>query len=68
MTREERMKEIMKASPDFGKGVGYKMCVVDELHDMKESEKMAITAGTRCCGKCGKWYYGYSCPYCNKNK
>ena len=36
MTREERMKEIMKASPDFGKGVGYKMCVVDELNDMKE--------------------------------
>jgi hypothetical protein len=30
------MKEIMKASPNFGKGVSYKMCVVDEFHDMKE--------------------------------
>ena len=36
MTKEERMKEIVKASPDFGKRVGYKMCVVDEFHDMKE--------------------------------
>ena len=36
MTKAERMKEIMKANPDFGKGVGYKMCVVDELNDMKE--------------------------------
>ncbi|MBO7712224.1 MAG: hypothetical protein J6S85_01575 [Methanobrevibacter sp.] len=36
MTRAERIKEIMKASPDFGKRVGYKMCVVDELHDMKK--------------------------------
>ena len=36
MTKEERMKEIAKASPNFGKRVGYKMCVVDELHDMKE--------------------------------
>ena len=27
---------------------------------------MAITAGTRCCGKCGRWYYGYYCPYCSK--
>lgn len=38
MTKEERMKEIAKASPNFGKRVGYKMCVVDELHDMKELE------------------------------
>ena len=36
MTKGERMKEIAKASPDFGKRVGYKMCVVDEFHDMKE--------------------------------
>ncbi len=28
---------------------------------------MAIQAETRCCGKCGQWYYGYYCPYCNKN-
>lgn len=27
-----------------------------------------ITAGTRCCGKCGRWFFGYSCPYCNKEK
>lgn len=26
---------------------------------------MAITAGTKCCGNCGKWYFGYSCPDCN---
>ena len=32
MTKEERMKEIMKSSPDFGKRVGYKICVVDELY------------------------------------
>lgn len=37
----ERMKEIMKASPNFGKGVDFKMCVVDELHDMNELEKDA---------------------------
>ena len=36
MTKDERMKEIAKASPNFGKRVGYKMCVVDEFHDMKE--------------------------------
>ena len=36
MTKDERMKEIVKASPDFGKRVGYKMCVVDEFHDIKE--------------------------------
>ena len=41
MNRLERMKEIMKTNPDFGKGVGYKMCVVDEFHDMKELEKEA---------------------------
>lgn len=42
MTRAEKMKEIIKEYPDFGKGVGYKMCVVDELHDMKEAlEKKA---------------------------
>ena len=42
MTKGERMKEIAKASPDFGKRVGYKMCVVDELHDMKELEEQNI--------------------------
>ena len=36
MTKDERMKEIAKSSPNFGKRVGYKMCVVDEFHDMKE--------------------------------
>ncbi len=36
MNKIERMKEIMKASPNFGKGVSYKMCVVDEFHDMEE--------------------------------
>lgn len=40
MTKFERMKEILKASPNFGKRVGYKMCVVDELHDIKELEKI----------------------------
>lgn len=39
MTKLERMKEIAKANPDFGKRVGYKMCVIDELHDIKELEK-----------------------------
>lgn len=39
MTKEERMKEIAKASPDFGKMTGYKMCVVDELYDIKELQK-----------------------------
>ena len=33
------MKEIMKASPNFGKGVGYKMCVVNEFE--KEAEERA---------------------------
>ena len=33
------MKEIVKTSPDFGKRVGYKMCIVDEFHDMKECKK-----------------------------
>lgn len=28
---------------------------------------MAITAGTSCCGKCGKWYFGYSCPDCSSS-
>ena len=41
MNKVERMTEIAKASPDFGKRVGYKMCVVDELHDIKELEKEA---------------------------
>lgn len=27
---------------------------------------MSISAGTCCCGKCGRWYYGYFCPYCKK--
>ena len=36
MNKLERMKEILKANHDFGKRVGYKMCVVDELHDMLE--------------------------------
>lgn len=44
MNRVERMNEIMKASPDFGKRVGYKMCVVDELHDMKERLEKEATA------------------------
>lgn len=39
MTKLEQMKEIAKANPDFGKRVGYKMCVIDELHDIKELEK-----------------------------
>lgn len=39
MSKEERMKEILKENPNFGKGVGYKMCVVDELHDIKELQK-----------------------------
>jgi len=39
MTKLERIKEIVKASPGFGKRVGYKMCVIDELHDIKELEK-----------------------------
>lgn len=39
MNRLERMKEILKASPDFGKGVGLKMCVVDEFHDELYSAK-----------------------------
>lgn len=35
---------------------------------MNKKIHMAITAGTCCCGKCGRWFYGYYCPYCNKNK
>jgi len=59
MNKEERMKEILKASPDFGKGVGYKMCVVDELHDIKELEKENELAKSllyctkRTCDNCG---------------
>ena len=47
MTKDERMKEIAKASPDFGKRVGYKMCVIDEFHDMKEllEENAELKAG-----------------------
>ena len=53
MTKEERMKEIAKASPNFGKRVGYKMCVVDELHDMKELEPQ-IQVGRRIKGEGGE--------------
>ncbi len=52
MTREERMKEIMKEYPDFGKGVGYKMCIVDEL----DTKKKYITIGRRF-GKTGLVYH-----------
>ena len=38
MNRIERIKEIIKENPDFGRGVGFKICVVDELHDIKEFE------------------------------
>ena len=27
---------------------------------------MSISAGTCCCGKCGRWFYGYYCPHCKK--
>lgn len=57
------MKEIVKTSPNFGKRVGYKMCIVDEFHDMKEQlEKEAKayalewgdkTDGTYACCKDG---------------
>lgn len=40
MNRLERMKEIIKENPNFGKRVGLKMCVVDEFHDIKELEKI----------------------------
>jgi hypothetical protein len=53
MSRLELMKEILKASPDFGKRVGYKMCVVDELHDIKEKH---ISIGRRF-GKTGMLYH-----------
>jgi len=36
----DRMKEIVNASPNLGRGKGYKMCVVDEFHDIKELEKI----------------------------
>lgn len=39
MSRIERIKEIIKEYPNFGKRVGFKMCVVDELHDMVEAKK-----------------------------
>ena len=36
----DKMKEIVNASPNLGRGKGYKMCVVDEFHDIKELEKI----------------------------
>lgn len=51
MNRLERMKEIMKASPNFGKGVGYKMCMVDEFEkvnaELKGIGKTAYIKGIR---------------------
>ena len=38
MNRAKRMKEILKASPDFGKRVGYAMCMTDELPAMTDEE------------------------------
>ena len=38
MNRAKRMKEILKASPDFGKRVGYAMCMTDELPAMTDKE------------------------------
>lgn len=29
---------------------------------------MAITASTSCCGRCGRWYFGYLCPYCAEER
>lgn len=52
MNRLERMKEILKASPDFGKRVGYKMCVVDVFHDMKDLEK----ENKKLKKACHKWF------------
>lgn len=60
MNRLERIKEIIKASPDFGKRVGYKMCIVDELHDVKEQfEKEAIKydAEHLRMGRGSRWYH-----------
>lgn len=37
MSREERIKEIIKAYPDFGKGKEAKLLVVDELHDINQT-------------------------------
>ena len=47
MTKAERMKEIAKEYPDFGKGVGYKMSMVDELETVKRTERG--WAGHFCC-------------------
>ena len=55
MGRLERMKEIVKAFPNFGKGVGYKMCVVDEFNDTKElktSEEMTEEYAKGLCKTC----------------
>ena len=50
--REDRIKEIAKEYPDFGKRVGYKMCMVDEL----ETKKKHIAIGRRF-GKTGLVYH-----------
>lgn len=42
MGRIERIKEIIKENPNFGKRAVFKMCVVDELHDMVEARKKTI--------------------------
>lgn len=50
--REERIKEIAKEYPDFGKGVGYKMSMVDEL----DTKKKHIAIGMHF-GKTGLLYH-----------
>lgn len=52
MTKAERMKEIAKEYPDFGKGVGYKMCMTDEL----DTKRKHIAIGRRF-GKTGLVYH-----------
>ena len=52
MTKAERMEEIVKEYPDFGKGVGYKMSMVDEL----DTKKKNVAIGMRF-GKTGLLYH-----------